>query len=182
MSRLDLNSTPCRILSTLPSMYFKNLIISSLLAFCGLGAIASPLESRACVVLAPGHYTISAAGTGWQLRPYHHSHAPPAINSLQDAPSGQLGVWSITNAPQSAYYIKNVGENANVATLQFSGKQPYTTSGEGPVAFAIQCAGNGRYVIKNPVADELWTAEAGAWVKILGANGDIAQQFLFAKA
>jgi len=161
-------------------MNFKNLFISALLA---IGAAATPLDSRdACVVLAPGQYTIAAAGTGWQLRPYHHSHAPPAIDSHAEAPTGQLGVWSLTNAPQGAYYIKNVGENANVAVLSFSGPQPYTSSSEDAVPFAIQCAGNGRYVIKNPVADELWTAPPDAWVKILGANGDITQQFIFTQA
>ncbi|KDR74224.1 hypothetical protein GALMADRAFT_249966 [Galerina marginata CBS 339.88] len=160
-------------------MYFKTFVASVLLT---LGVAANPLASRAaCVVLSPGKYTISLAATGWQLRPFHHAFAPPAIESHQDAPTGQLGVWSLTNAPQSAYYISNVGEGNVVSTLSFSGLQPYTTSVGGAVAFAIQCAGNGTYVIKNPTADEVWNAEPDAWVKIIGAKGDISQRFLFQK-
>ncbi|KAH9478944.1 hypothetical protein JR316_0009407 [Psilocybe cubensis] len=162
-------------------MRFNTFYLSALVAMQSLITGASPLESRqGCAVLTPGQYTIASAGTGWKLRPYHHSHAPPAINTLEEEPTGQLGVWSITSAPQSAYYITNVGENAPVLTLQYGGApQPYTSWGASPVAFAIQCAGNGKYVIKNPVADEVWTAEPGAWVKILGANGDISQRFVF---
>ncbi|PPQ94609.1 hypothetical protein CVT25_011403 [Psilocybe cyanescens] len=162
-------------------MRFSTFYLSALLAIQSFTTNAAPLEIRSeCSVLAPGQYIISSAETGWKLRPYHHSHAPPAINTLETEPTGQSGVWLITGAPQSAYYITNVGENAPVLTLQYGGApQPYTAWGADAVAFAIQCAGAETYVIKNPVADEVWTADPGAWVKILGANGDISQRFIF---
>ncbi|KAH9478943.1 hypothetical protein JR316_0009406 [Psilocybe cubensis] len=162
-------------------MRFNALYLPALVAIQSLITAASPLESgQGCAVLTPGQYTISLAETGWKLRPFHRSHSPPAITNLEEEPVGLSGVWSITPAPQSAYYITNAADNAPVLTLVFGGVlQPYTSWGESPVAFAIQCAGGGTYIIKNPVADEVWTAEPGAWVKIFGANGDISQRFVF---
>ncbi|KAF9555278.1 hypothetical protein CPC08DRAFT_766037 [Agrocybe pediades] len=164
-------------------MLFNALFTYALTGLLGaqVGAFAMNVRQVPCVTLAYGSYTIASEETGWLLRPYHHSHAPPAIVSYQDPPAGQLGVWTLTAAPQNSYFLRNVGENLPVATLDYGGApQPYTApESVGAFAFAIQCAGNGTYVIKRPTEDAVWTAAPGAWVKLFGANGDINQRFRF---
>jgi hypothetical protein len=167
------------LFNTSTMLALKTLFTSAPLAIiAALSTASSPIASRNCHVLAPGQYTIATADNGWLLQYYSHAMSAPGIISHAVPPVGQRGVWELTNAPQAAYYIRNVGENANVTVFSNYGRpMPITGPAE---AFAIQCAGGGTYVIKNPVADELWTAAPDALVNISGANGDITQRFLFA--
>ncbi|KAF9555296.1 hypothetical protein CPC08DRAFT_821184 [Agrocybe pediades] len=164
-------------------MFFNALFTLALTGFLGshVEALAMNVRQVPCVTLPYGSYTIASEETGWLLQPYHHARSPPAIISYEEPPAGQLGVWTLTAAPQNSYFLRNVGENLPVATLDYGvAPQPYTApESVGAVAFAIQCAGNGTYVVKLPTADAVWTAPPGAWVKLYGANGSIIQRFRF---
>ncbi|KJA25318.1 hypothetical protein HYPSUDRAFT_37817 [Hypholoma sublateritium FD-334 SS-4] len=153
-------------------------------------------RAQSCVILAPGKYSIQSVGLPGELagvgQPFD---AVFPIIFEKAAPQGNLGVWTLTNADQGGYTIFNVGSGRNVTTGALPESQlplpVLSVPGTQGVTYAIQCAGNGEYVIKAVDADMVWTTlpatgpgeepveEGLATMVIEPASGSDEQHFIF---
>ncbi|KAF8957036.1 hypothetical protein BDZ97DRAFT_1848077 [Flammula alnicola] len=144
--------------------FFKSLLAMSLLAMGSVvhtAAIAAP-----CLLIQPGNYNIESVGFTGELLNVGSPTGEGNIIVLEKAPpQGQLGVWTLTNADQGGFHILNVELARNVSTLHLIESNLFLAqvalAGAPATTYAIECAGNGEYVIKNVTDDQLWTTVAG---------------------
>ncbi|KJA25304.1 hypothetical protein HYPSUDRAFT_76045 [Hypholoma sublateritium FD-334 SS-4] len=177
-------------------MFFSN-------KFCSLASIttgvlhtyAAPTSrTQSCAILAPGNYSIQSVALPGELVGVGQPFSEGFTLALEKAPPpGNLGVWTLTNADQGGYTILNVELGRNVTTGALPESQlplpvlpvPVTHG----ITYAIQCAGNGEYVIKAVDADLLWTTLPGTGIADMEegvasmvmepASGSEEQHFIF---
>ncbi|KAF8169796.1 hypothetical protein BJ912DRAFT_1066959 [Pholiota molesta] len=149
--------------------------------------------TQGCFIPPPGNYTFQSISFPGELVRLGSAIAPNndgfTLGLEKAPPQGNVGTFTLTSAEEGGFHILNVEEGLTVATLVESNLTlPEAAFTAPPSTYAIQCAGNGKFVIKVVDEDLLWTTIPGtrvgdaqqgvATVEMLPADGSDAQRFL----
>ncbi|KAF8180123.1 hypothetical protein BJ912DRAFT_636200 [Pholiota molesta] len=171
---------------------FKSLLTASLIAMAGVMK-ASAAPAQGCFIPPPGNYSLQSVAFTGELVGLGQPNGVGFTLVMEKAPpQGNLGVWTLTNADQGGFHILNVEETFTVSTIHFVESNLFlpeaAVAGTPPSTYAIQCAGNGEFVIKAVDDDLLWTTVPGtrpgdeqqgvSTLQMLPADGSNEQHFL----
>ncbi|KAH9477436.1 hypothetical protein JR316_0009649 [Psilocybe cubensis] len=150
-------------------------------------------EQLPCVIIPPGNYVIQSVtiNPGVPLNVGLPNTLGNVIIMTSSAPQPELGVWNIKPADQGGFHIQNVGLRRNVTSIHLTESNLFlpvvAVTNTPATTYAIQCAGGGEYVIKNVVADQLWTPvpssdQEVSTIELLPASGSRTQHWNFVPA
>ncbi|KJA20899.1 hypothetical protein HYPSUDRAFT_68217 [Hypholoma sublateritium FD-334 SS-4] len=152
-------------------MVFRSIVAMSLFIavnnVISIGAVPAPLSTPIpCAILPAGNYAIQSV-TIFPGIPLSIGSASTFGNVIiQENNTSAPGVWHIIPADQGGYHILNVGVARNVTTVNLVESGLFLPviglTNTAATTYAIECAGGAEYVIKNVVADQLWTPVSSA--------------------